>query len=245
MPVKVIAMYESADQAQKVVNKIVGIGCSEEAIDLLSNEGHAERVLVAKLTSHGMEEDEAALVAKAIGRGCAMVAVDADEEEAKDARDIMEKFGARDFHELAAEMKRSEQGESSGEQSSQSVPVVEEEVSIGTRKVQRGGVRVTSTVSERPVKESVTLREESVDVERKQADRGLSPEEAEEAFKEQSIELTETAEEAVINKEARVVGEVSLQKTSEEHEEEVTATARRTEVDVSDVETGKRRKDDR
>jgi stress response protein YsnF len=127
-------------------------------------------------------------------------------------------------------------------QEQESVPVVEEQVSIGKRKVLRGGVRLTSTVSERPVEETIRLREENVEVEQQRADRKLSPEEAEKAFQQKTIELTETAEEAVISKEARVVGEVSLEKTVAEREETVQATARRTDVKVENIDPNERRK---
>jgi hypothetical protein len=41
---------------------------------------------------------------------------------------------------------------------------------------------VTSSVSEVPVEETVTLREEKVEAERKNVDRKLSPQEADAAF---------------------------------------------------------------
>ena len=90
--------------------------------------------------------------------------------------------------------------------------MVEEELSVGKRKVANGGVRVTSSVSERPVEETVSLREEQVEAERRAADRKLSADEAEAAFEEKTVEMMGTSEEAEIRKEARVVGEVSLSK---------------------------------
>jgi stress response protein YsnF len=116
------------------------------------------------------------------------------------------------------------------------VPVVEEQVTIGKRKVMRGGVRVTSKVTERPVEETLRLREEKVEVEQSRADRKLNPEEAEKAFQQKTVELAETAEEAVISKEARVVEEVSLRKSAAEREETVQTKARRTDVKVEELE---------
>ena len=57
--------------------------------------------------------------------------------------------------------------------------------------------------------------------ERRAVDRDLRPEEAETAFEERTIEMTETSEEAEIEKQARVVGEVSLTKTAKEREQTV------------------------
>jgi stress response protein YsnF len=45
------------------------------------------------------------------------------------------------------------------------IPVVEEELQVGKRAVNRGGVRVFSRVVEKPVEEHVQLREENVTVE--------------------------------------------------------------------------------
>ena len=50
-------------------------------------------------------------------------------------------------------------------------------------------------VIEQPVKETVHLREEHVQAERRPADRVLSGEEAEQAFQDRTVEMTETTEE--------------------------------------------------
>src|SRR4051794_11515450 len=54
------------------------------------------------------------------------------------------------------------------------VPIVEEELEIGTREVEAGGVRVSTRVSSIPVEKSITLREEHVSVERRAVDRPIS-----------------------------------------------------------------------
>jgi len=111
--------------------------------------------------------------------------------------------------------------------------VVKEELEVGKREVQRG-VRVYTHVTQQPVQEQVTLREEHVNVERRPADRPLSPADAN-AFKEQSIEVTARAEEPVVAKQARVVEEVVVGKQATERTETVQDTVRRTEVDVQQI----------
>ena len=61
--------------------------------------------------------------------------------------------------------------EDEGRGRGETVPIVEEELSVGTRKVANGGARVTSSVTERPVEQTVSLREERVKAERRPADR--------------------------------------------------------------------------
>ena len=226
MSTTIIAMYDNAGKAQQAADELVRAGVSRDAVEVLQGNGTSS--LVGKLTERGVEEQEAAIYAEVIAKGGSMLAVDTPDEAAQDASEIMNRLGARDLEQLIAEAagSRSER---------ESVPVVEEQVSIGKRKVLRGGVRVTSSVSERPVEETVRLREENVEVEQHRADRKLSPEEAEKAFQQKTVELTETAEEAVISKEAHVVEEVSLRKTAAEREETVQTTARRTDVKVEEI----------
>jgi len=112
------------------------------------------------------------------------------------------------------------------------IPVVEEELHVGKRDVGGGRVRIHSRVVERPVQEQVNLREERVHVERRPVDRPLG--DADEAFRDRTIDAEERREEAVVSKEARVTEELVVRKDVEERTETVSDTVRRTEVDVED-----------
>jgi len=115
------------------------------------------------------------------------------------------------------------------------IPVVEEQLEVGKRRVQRGGVRVYTRMTERPVEEQVTLREEHARVERRPVDRAATDADLNTAFKEGTIEVQETAEQAVVQKTARVVEEVEVGKEVSERTETVNDTVRRTEVEVEDL----------
>jgi uncharacterized protein (TIGR02271 family) len=112
------------------------------------------------------------------------------------------------------------------------IPLAEEQIVVGKREVGRGYVRVRSYVVETPVEERVTLHQERVDIERRPVDRPIEP--GDEAFRERVIEATETSEEAVVSKEARVREEVVVRKEAEERTETVHDTVRRTEVEIED-----------
>lgn len=111
------------------------------------------------------------------------------------------------------------------------IPIVEEDLVVGKRDVDRGGIRVRSYVTETPVHEQIRLRNEHIDVERRPVDLPLSAADGD-AFRERSIDMVASGEEAVVGKTARVVEEVVVSKTADEHVEEVDDTVRRTEVDV-------------
>jgi uncharacterized protein (TIGR02271 family) len=111
------------------------------------------------------------------------------------------------------------------------IPVVEEDIAIGKREVERGHVRIYSRVTEQPVEESIRLREEKVTVERRPVDRPATEADFAAAGKE-VIEMTEKVEEPVVTKRARVVEEVVVHKDVTEHTETVRGTERHTDVDV-------------
>ena len=107
-----------------------------------------------------------------------------------------------------------------------------EEIRVGKREVSRGRVRVHSYVVETPVTEQVNLREERVHVERRPTDRPLTGDER--LFQDRTIEVEETAEEAVVSKDTRVREELVVGKDVEERTQTVSDTVRRTEVEIED-----------
>ncbi len=112
------------------------------------------------------------------------------------------------------------------------LPIVEEQLRIGKRTVERG-VNVRTTSQEVPVQETVNLREENVTVDRRPVDRAVGN--APDAFREGTIEITEMAEVPIVSKEARVVEEVVVGKEVTERQETVRDTVKRTEVEVDEV----------
>jgi uncharacterized protein (TIGR02271 family) len=116
------------------------------------------------------------------------------------------------------------------------IPVMEENLEVGKHAVERGGARIRSRVIEKPVEANVRLREEHVVVNRHPVNRAVTDADINN-FQQGDIELTERAEVPVVNKQARVVEEIEVGKTVEEHDETVRDTVRRTDVDVQEVDT--------
>ena len=219
----VIGTIESAKAARKLIDELVEAGFADRDVEILEGD---EDELVAEIVGRGFGKEDARGYAEAAGRGKTVVAARASEEKAPEAAAIIERY------ETAAG------GGSSQEEQGETAQEIEEQLSVGKRKVTTGGVRVTTSVSERPVQKTVSLREEQVEVERRPADRELKPEEAEAAFAEKTIEMLGTSEKVEVGKEARVVGEVSLGKRVEEHKETVKDSVRRTEVEVEEIKPG-------
>jgi stress response protein YsnF len=115
-----------------------------------------------------------------------------------------------------------------------SIPVIEEELHVGKREVERGGMRLRSRIIERPVEESLRLREEHVTIDRTPVNRPASEADFN-TFREGEIEVRERSEIPVVNKEARVVEEVNVRKDVREREETVRDTVRKTDVEVESL----------
>jgi stress response protein YsnF len=117
------------------------------------------------------------------------------------------------------------------------IPVVKEDIHIGKREVtDTGGVRVETTVKERPVQEQVNLHEEHVKVERHPVNRPASSADLN-SMQGGTIEVTEKREVPMVSKEARVVEEVRVGKEATNRTETVRDTVRETDVKVHDIKT--------
>lgn len=133
------------------------------------------------------------------------------------------------FERSGAETSQQTQFDADGEEV---IPVVQEELRVGKRDVNNGRVRVRSYVTESPVHEELSLRDENVEVTRRPVDRPVSN--TDNAFVDRTIEAEEHREEAVISKDARVVEEIALRKTSDQRTETISDTVRKTEVEIED-----------
>jgi len=227
MATSVISAFDDQKIASQVIDALLREGFKDRDIEVLRGKGDE---LMGEIAEHGFGKEDAREFAEAAGKGKTLVAARVPEEKLERAVAIMERFETY--------QDRGSQGAGAEE----AVQVVEEELSVGKRKVANGGVRVTTSVSERPVKETVRLREEHVGAERRSADRTLSAEEAEAAFKEKTVEMMGTSEKAEVRKEARVVGEVALTKETKERQQTVSDTVRRTDVEVEEIESSSRKR---
>jgi stress response protein YsnF len=233
MTTTVIGVFEP-DSVRKVTQDLMNAGFGGRDIDVIEGE---EREIVSEIVGRGYDEVDAKGFAKAVKRGKKLLATKAPDTQVDRVVQIMER------HESDAdEGKAQEETKNSRSERTESVPVIEEELEVEKRKVARGGVRLTSTVHEQPVEETVRLREEQVETERRPVDRRLSEDEAEAAFQDRTIEMNETTEELEVSKEARVVEEVALTKSVTDHEEKLKDKVRRTEVEIEKIEPSSRRK---
>lgn len=204
-----------------LIAELVKAGMNDKDVEVL---GGDHDTIMSEIVRRGFDESDARGYLEAVEGGKSLVAARAGEDQIENFMAIMER------HETAHD----HQGEAASE-GGEKLLEVEEELAITKGKVAQGGVRVSRSVTEQPVEETVTLRTETVGVERQDVDRKLGTDEASAAFKDKTVEMIGTTEEVAVNKEARVVGEVALSKQVSEREQKVEDTVRRTHVDVEQV----------
>lgn len=258
MPNTVIGLYRSDSEVQRVVDDLARHDFPRQRIARHEN---ADARLRDWLAEQGVPDREVEEYVEGVRQGGRLVTLEADDDRTREAVEIMrrhEDAGADVATDRAASDRAAgtagaqagpkpqaegERGGRTAERDEERLEVTEEELDVGKREVERGGVRVRTFVTERPVEEDVRVRDETVHVDRRPADRPLSDSEADDAFRERSVEMTERDEEVVADKRARVIEEVVLSKDVEERTETVSDTVRRTDVEVEGDDAARRRFD--
>ncbi len=113
--------------------------------------------------------------------------------------------------------------------------LAEEQLEVGKKKIETGRTRVRRFTTERDVSEDVTLHDEHAEVLRKAVTQPATLGQIDWADRE--IEVVETKEQALVNKTARVVEEVSLRTKGEEHVETIHEKLRRQQAEVQQVDS--------
>jgi uncharacterized protein (TIGR02271 family) len=234
-------------------------GCETQHAAVEGDSAYEGDTFFDTLVDLGVPHEEAHGYAEGVRRGGALVVVESSDDRAERGMEILRRLHPVNLHERTAQWRQegwtgSDANARTSPAASRTatttrvtdrgasprrveggkevtIPVVEEDISIGKREVERGHVRIYSRVTEQPVEESVRLREEKVTVERRPVDRPATEADFAAAGK-GVIEMTEKAEEPVVSKRARVIEEVVVQKDVTEHTETVRGTERHTDVDV-------------
>ncbi|WP_020606583.1 YsnF/AvaK domain-containing protein [Spirosoma spitsbergense] len=214
---------------------------TEEVVDDTKDVGDSIGSFFSSLFGGSDEEDDRKKYS-AVGSRSSIVTVHAEtEDEAKRAADLLDDNGAVDVNERAAQHGYAGPAATGlsdvshpTSDTDQTINVIEENLAVGKRTVETGGVRLKSRIVEMPVEESIRLRQERVRVERTPVNRPATEADLT-AFQEGQIELREQAEVPVISKTAQVVEEISVGKDVTEREEVVRENVRRTEVDVENL----------
>lgn len=257
----IVGLYKSVDEANKVKSALGSEGFSADKITVIDQspdsystgyeQERPEDGTVGGKIKHFFSSlsgsDDAAHESyhQGVSQGGALLAVKAEDGRAEEVADLLHQHGATEIeggygdstyaggnskNDLAGT--RDYEGKTPTD--AQVIPIVEEELLVGKRSVERGGVRIYSHMVEKPVSESISLHDERVVMERRAVDRPAT--EADFATGTRAVEVRAMGEEAVVGKTSRVVEEVLVGKQASDRTEEISDTVRHTEVDVEPTE---------
>lgn len=246
-----ICLFHEADRGRAALSELTRAGVSPDAITTIGNSGDREGDYKAgTLEQMGVPDRDLAHLREGLERGGVLVTVVASEDSSDQIERVFHKYSADKIDE--ADLGTADLGaapatpayvapvSTTGTAMEQAVvPVVAEELVVGKREVNRGGVRVFRRVVEQPVTETVNLHEEHVVIDRRPVNRPVS--EADMATAGRTIELTETQEVPVVTKTAHVVEEVRVGLQESDRTETVEDTVRHTEIDVEPVQGSTRK----
>jgi uncharacterized protein (TIGR02271 family) len=256
----VVGLFESDAEARRAMQLLTARGTDPSQVEITHAQeqvdagtgGQADTGVVSRVRNFfsGMfgpqDEPEVGHYAEALRRGGAVLKVDLDDDaQIEGVREAFTTAGAVDIdqrveswraqgwsNEDAAAVKPSPTStDTAVDRSEDMIPVLQEELSVGKRRVSSGGLRVYAHTVETPVTEDVQLRTEHAEVQRSAVDRPATAADLS-RLQDRTIEVSETSEVPVVQKTARVVEEVRVGKSVEERTEEISDTVRSTEVEV-------------
>ncbi len=248
----IVAVYDTSANAEAAISALQDAGVPAGSISRHAKQGAVaaepaqEQGFWASLFGGGSENST--VYDRSVEGGSTAVTVRVGDEHLTRVSDILEAHDPVDLDERAAGFETTTTTtthaaaapattpamQTGGKQAGDgTISLAAEELNVGKRAVRGGTTRVHTYVVEKPVEEQVTLHSETVHVDRRPVTDGHQADAA--AFEEKTIEMQETAEEAVVGKTARIVEEISLRTESSEHVETVKDTVRRDEVEIEDL----------
>jgi uncharacterized protein (TIGR02271 family) len=264
----IVAVFDTAAHADAAVRALTGAGFASTDISTFNRErltagaaaagaGAREAGLWHRLFGGDIRQHEAQVYGHAVESGGVVVSVRVPDTQVAHALGVLDVHKPVDVSErastigvaspalvaaaapehppLAAKQTVAPAVRAAG-QGEEVLRLAEEHLDVGKRQVQAGTTRIRRYVTTKPVEAQVTLHEEHAEVMRRAvADPGFLKDID---WADTTIEVTETAEEAVVSKTARVAEEIVVRKEGSDRVETVRDTVRRQQAEVERVPSG-------
>ena len=251
-----VAVYDTAAHADAAVRDLKAANVPADAIRQHAKTGTMSGAMATASAQEGgfwsrlfggEPDHDTSVYDRSIETGSTVVTVRVPDEHFDRVSDMLEKHHPIDLNERAAQYGSTETtttrttvpgtaARATTATDGDTMQLSEESLSVGKRAVSGGTTRIRRYVVETPVSENVTLHTEKVTLDRRPVTDGRPVGNTD--FADKTIEMTETSEEAVVAKTARVTEEVSLRKEASERVETVKDTVRREEVEIEQVPGG-------
>jgi uncharacterized protein (TIGR02271 family) len=259
---KIVTLFDTAEHAQAAKTNLQHAGFSGDEISIVSGKdlpksGTALREpgLWHRMFGDDIEQHEATVYAKAVESGGVVLTLRTEKENVAKAMGILNQHNLVDVKDravdtgviskeaaatiaapvaaAAAAVAPPARPVTSDLGKNEVIRLAEEHLEVGKRLVEQGTTRIRRFVTEKPVEENVTLHEEHAEVVRRAITDPNYVKDID--WSDTTVEVLETAEEAVVSKSARVAEEVVIGKTGSDHVETVHDTVRRQQVEVERI----------
>ena len=246
---KVVAVYETEASANAALKSLISAGYLTDDISVIRNEREAEKAglyepgIWQRLFGRDLEHHEAAVLGRSLKEGSVIVSVRVPETEASkvlrllDAHkpvDIVDRAKASDFR--GATTGLATMAAASMLPGEELLRVAEEQINVGKRIVEAGHTRVRRFVVDKPVEAKITLHEEHAEVIRRAISDPAYLKDID--WSEKTIDVTETAEEPVVNKTVRITEEIVVRRQGSDSTRTVHDTVRSQRVEVDHLPVG-------
>jgi uncharacterized protein (TIGR02271 family) len=259
---KIVTLFDTAEHAEAAKQNLVHAGFSESEISITGNDQIPKSSATLRepgfwqrLFGDDVAQHEATVYAKAVETGGVVLVLRAAAEDVPKAMGILNQHNLVDVKDRAVdtgvitkERAAAFVAPAAAAATAAALPakpvtadmgknevirLAEEHLDVGKRLVEQGTTRIRRFVTEKPVEEQVTLHEEHAEVVRRAVSDPNYVKDID--WSDKTIEVVETAEEAVVSKSAHIAEEVVVGKTGSDHVETVRDTVRRQQVEVERV----------
>src|SRR3954468_1671603 len=238
----VVGLFDDQSEAKRAYAALMSEGYAKADLDILTSDDKDDRPKLAHMREW-VPEPDANLYLEGVRNHGTLITANVVDSAAPRAAEIMSGYNMVNIKNRAAELQKSNKNLTLLDPATNNnvLEVIEEELVVGKEEVERGRMRIYSVESEQEVTRDVSLRDETLRVQRRPANRTVSinPD----LFKERSVEMVEVDEIAKVGKTARVIEEVSLGKEVAEKVEHIKATLRRQDVKVEEIPAARPMKD--
>ena len=246
---KVVAVYDTEASANAAMKSLKSAGYVADDISVIRNESEAEIAglyepgIWQRLFGRDLEHHEAAVLGRSLKEGSVIVSVRVPETEASKVLslldthqpvDMVDRAKAYDFKGATAGI--ATMAAASKLPGEELLRVAEEQINVGKRIVEAGHTRVRRFVVDKPVEAKITLHEEHAEVIRRAISDPAYLKDID--WSEKTIDVTETAEEPVVNKTVRFTEEIVIRKQGSDSTRTVHDTVRSQQVEVDHLPVG-------
>ncbi|HXW55600.1 MAG TPA: YsnF/AvaK domain-containing protein [Candidatus Cybelea sp.] len=256
---KIVTVYNTVDKAKEALRVLQASGFHPDEISVmdrnaLGNAPTQEAGFWRRLFGGNVWEHEAEVYSRTLKEGGAILSLRVPHEEVARAMSILDVHGPVDVHEKAASYNipipttakslvtppavvkaaaAAAVATTRLTDRDEVVRLAEEQLNVGKRLFEIGTTRIRRYVIEKPVEAQVTLHEEHTEVARRAITDPAYVKDID--WTDRMIEVTETTEQPVVTKTARVAEEVVIRKKGSDRVETVRDTVRRQELDVERI----------